>query len=118
MGIHVEFNPDLALRNIAECEAGRREAAECIPATLEVGKQYPFLKRGQRNYWLHGELPLLETQGNEQLSRPKASIIIVEVTHFKRQEEVYTRGIYQVVEVFLDDVIHFESYARVGSRSL
>lgn len=113
MGIQVEFNPDLALRNIAEFKAGRREEAECIPATLEVGRSYPFLKQGQRNYWLHGELPLLETQGNALLSRPRASIVILEATHFLRGEKTYTKGMYRIVEVFSDEEIHFESYARV-----
>lgn len=94
MGIKVEFNPDLALRDISEYKAGRRKIEECIPESLEVGKVYDFLKNGQRNYWLDGEPPLLETKGNEQLSAPTASIIILEVTHFRRDNENYTRGKY------------------------
>ena len=62
MCIQVEFNPDLALRHINEFEAGRRKEAECIPATLQEGEAYLFLKQGQRNYWLEGEIPLLETK--------------------------------------------------------
>ena len=38
MGIKVEFNPDLALRNIAEFKNGNREIDECIPENLEIGK--------------------------------------------------------------------------------
>jgi len=30
MGIKVEFNPDLALRNISEFKNGRRQIEECI----------------------------------------------------------------------------------------
>jgi hypothetical protein len=112
MGIQVEFNPDLALRNIAEFKAGRREESECIPEILETGKQYYFLKKGQRNYWLHGEIPLVETKGDQQLSRPKASIIIKKATHFIKGDEVFTKGIYKVVEVFTDDKIHFEGFDR------
>ena len=116
MGIKVEFNPDLALRNISEFKNGNRKIEECIPDPLEVDKIYSFLKTEQRNYWLHGEIPLLETQGNEVLSRPKASIIILEATHFVKNNISYTKGKYKVVEVFKDDEIYFESYERVGVR--
>ena len=68
MGINIEFNPDLALRNYSEFKKGKRNSEECIPEDLQVGKVYSFLKQGQRNYWLEGEIPLLETKGNQQLS--------------------------------------------------
>lgn len=113
MGIQVEFNPDLALRSFAEYQAGRRELAECLPKNLETGQTYPFLKKDQRNYWLLGELPLLETKGEAQLSKPLASIIILEATHFLRDGAPYTKGQYKVIEVFTDDKIHFNSYAKV-----
>lgn len=38
MGIQVEFNPDLALRNISEFKKGNRKEDECIPEKLETGK--------------------------------------------------------------------------------
>jgi hypothetical protein len=66
---------------------------------MEVGRVYSFLKKGQRNYWLHGEVPLLETTGNQQLSRPLASIIILEATHFIKDGEIYTRGTYRVKRI-------------------
>ncbi len=113
MGIKVEFNPDLALRNIAEFKKGRRKRAECIPANLKTGRIYPFLKKEQRNYWLHGEIPLVETKGNQQLSRPKASIIILEATHFIKNKEIYTKGRYKVVKVFNDNKVHFEGCKRI-----
>ena len=59
MGIQVEFNPDLALRNISEFTSGNRKESECIPENLQTGETYDFLKHGQRNYWLEGEIPLL-----------------------------------------------------------
>lgn len=116
MGIVVEFNPDLALRNYSEFKAGRRKKEECLPAKLEKGKIYPFLKSDQRNYWFDGELPLLETRGNAKLSRPLASIKIIEATHFKKGEKTYTRGLYKITAVFSpdDSTVHFESYARVN----
>ncbi len=115
MGIKVEFNPDLALRAFSEFKNGNRKAEECIPETMDSGKEYPFLKKGQRNYWFDGEIPLIETKGNESLSRPKASIKILESTHFLANGEVWTKGKYKVIEVFKDDKIHFESVFRTGT---
>ena len=114
MGIIVEFNPDLALRNLEEFRQGRRKHAECIPAPLEVGKEYLFLKEGQRNYWLHGEIPLLQTEGEGKLSRPLASIVIIEATHFLKNNYVFTKGRYVVKEVFdpADAIVKFEGFAR------
>jgi hypothetical protein len=113
MGIKVEFNPDLALRNILEYKNGLRGLEECIPENLQAGNIYNFLKLGQRLYWLEGELPLLETSGGENLSRPIASIIILEATHFKNNDLSYTKGKYKVVDVFTDEKVHFESYKKV-----
>jgi len=113
MGIQVEFNPDLALRNISEYKTGRRKLEECVPDILEEGKVYDFLKKEQRNYWLDGEIPLVETTGNQNLSRPKASVVILEATHFKDNGESYTRGKYKVTAVFNDDEIHFENLTRI-----
>lgn len=106
MGISVEFNPDLALRNISEFRAGKRKIEECIPEPLE-GKMYDFLKEGQRCYWLEGELPLLETKGMGSLSKPKASIIILETTHFKESGKTYTRGKYRVVRIISEGEVYF-----------
>ena len=116
MGIKVEFNPDLALRNILEFKNGKRKIEECIPETLEEGEIYNFLKKEQRNYWLHGEVPLIETQGNEILSRPKASIIILEATHFLDNGEIYTKGKYKVIKVIEDGEIYFECFDKIGIR--
>ncbi len=113
MGIQVEFNPDLALRNLDEFRAGRRKLEECIPEPVFEGKEYCFLKKGQRNYWLMGEIPLLETDG-KNLSRPIASVVILEATHFTIKGQVYTKGTYHVKEIFnwTNPTIHFEGYAR------
>lgn len=113
MGIQVEFNPDLALRNISEFKNGSRKEEECIPENLEAGRIYPFLKEGQRNYWFFGEVPLVETKGNQELSRPKASISVLEATHFNENGKVYTKGKYKVIEVFNDDNVHFEGFNRI-----
>lgn len=113
MGIQVEFNPDLALRNIEQFRVGKRREEECIPASLEEGKTYSFLKKDQRNYWLHGEIPLLETQGNEQLSKPLASIVIREATHFMQDGAVYTKGTYTVVKVLKDDEVYFNGFSKI-----
>lgn len=115
MGIVVEFNPDLALRDHSEFEKGNRKEDECVPKKLEKGKTYSFLKKGQRNYWLINEIPLVKTEGNMKLSRPLASIIITEAVHFLAGKEIYTKGRYKVVDVFdtNDKKIHFEAMERV-----
>lgn len=120
MGIAVEFNPDLALRNIAEFKKGKRKKEECIPGNIKVGKVYSFLKKGQRLYWLSedktwskGELPLCETKGEGKFSRPLASVKILEVTHFINKEEIWTKGKYKIIEVFKDDKIHFNGFKKV-----
>jgi hypothetical protein len=113
MGIKVEFNPDLALRSFEEFKNGNRKKEECLPEVLTANQVYDFLKRDQRNYWLMGELPLLETKGNQVLSRPKASIIILEATHFLQDGEVWTKGKYKIVEVFDDNKCHFDGFSKV-----
>ena len=113
MGIQVEFNPDLALRNISEFKNGNRKEEECIPENLEAGRIYSFLKEGQRNYWFFGEVPLVETKGNQELSRPKASILVLEATHFTENGKVYTKGKYKVIEVFNDNDVHFDGFNRI-----
>ena len=114
MGIQVEYNPDLALRNISHVQEGMRKIEECVPENIEVDKEYFFLKKGQRNYWLLGELPLLETDGNANLSRPLASIIILESTHFLIDDDIWTKGKYLVKAVFdlNDSTRHFEGFER------
>ncbi|MBT4936196.1 hypothetical protein HON15_05520 [Candidatus Woesearchaeota archaeon] len=116
MGITIEFNPDLALRDIEHFKKGERAQEECLPENIEEGQTYNFLKKDQRNYWLHGELALLETKGNQQLSRPLASIVIIEATHFMKNGEVWTKGKYIVKEVFdrNDPTIQFEWMERIG----
>jgi hypothetical protein len=115
MGIKVEFNPDLALRNISHYKSGQRRLEECILEDLTVGTVYAFLKEGQRNYWLDGEIPLLQTEGNGVLSRPLASIIILEYSHFRKDGVNYTKGLYQVKAIFdiNDPKIHFNGFNRV-----
>ena len=113
MGIVAEYNPDLALRNISEFHWGKRKETECIPQPLEVGKVYKFLKKGQRIYWFHGEVPLVETQGNQVLSLPKASIVILKATHFLKNKEVWTMGEFKVVEVFNDKKVHFDGFTKI-----
>ncbi len=115
MGIAVEFNPDLALRDFSEFEKGNRKKEECIPQKLEAGKVYDFLKKEQRNYWLFGELPLRETKGNQILGKPIASAIILEATHFLENGQMFTKGKYKIVDVFNpdDNVPKFDGLDRI-----
>ena len=114
MGIAVEFNPDLALRNISEFKDGKRTIEECVPDPLEEGKIYNFLKKEQRLYYLLGEVPLLETKGNGVLSQPIASILILEPTHFNKNGEIFTKGKYKVIKIIPNGEIYFNSYGIVG----
>jgi len=52
MWILVEYNPDLALRDISHFNKWSRKIEECIPEKLEIWKTYNFLKNWQRNYYL------------------------------------------------------------------
>lgn len=115
MGIQIEFNPDLALRSYDEYKKGNRKKEECLPEIIKEDKVYDFLKEGQRNYWLEGEIPLLETKGNQNLSKPLASIIILEATHCRINNKLCTKGKYKVIEVFGagDPKIHFNGFAKV-----
>lgn len=113
MGIQIEFNPDLALRDISEYKVGNRKIEECIPEVLNEGEIYDFLKEGQRCYWLEGELPLLETKGMGNLSKPKASIIILEATHYKENEKNYTKGKYKLIKIIKEGEIYFNGINKI-----
>ncbi len=109
MGIQTEYNPDLALR---AHDTPDREEAECLPFLLTPKEAHKFLKKEQRNYWLEGEIPLVETDGS-RLSRPLASIRIIEATHFLIDNQVWTKGLYEILEVYDDEKIHFEGFQKV-----
>jgi hypothetical protein len=113
MGIKVEHNPDLALRSISEFKSGKRKETECIPDPLEAGKTYAFLKAGQRNYWLMGEIPLIETNDEKNYSKPKASVIIQTASHFVENGKIVTKGEYKVIDIFTDNAIQFNGWERV-----
>ncbi len=112
MGIQVEFNPDLCLRAYG---TEGREKEECLPKKLTPPCIYNFKKEGQRCFYLEGEIPLRETRGNQQLSRPLASITIIEAKHCKLEGKVYTTGTYLVNEVYNPDSpeINFEGYEKI-----
>jgi hypothetical protein len=113
----IEVNPALILRDSDEAQKGSRKSEECIPEVLEVGQIYSFLKKEQRIYWLDGEVPLIMKSQDGMLSRPLASIQIIESTHFVDNGRIYTRGLFKVTEIFQDQDIHFEGLAKVGTNS-
>ncbi len=116
MGIQVEFNPELALFNFSEFRQKQRLLEECIPEKILEGKVYNFLKDGLRNYYLFGEVPLIETNRNHIHSPPMASVIILSVTHFLKNGTPFTKGEYKVVEVFNDNKIHFNGLERADKK--
>lgn len=116
MGIQVEFNPDLALRNYSEYKEGKRKIEECVPENPEKGKIYDFLKEGQRHYCMICQSPLVETKGGGKLSKELAAVRILEVTHFfDENNKVWTKGRYRIEDVFAKDDkrIHFQNCTRV-----
>lgn len=107
MSINMRFAPDLVLRNFYEYVSGEKRVEECVPKDMKEGESYDFLKAGQRAYWLDGEQPLLEKSPNGEISPPMASVIILEVTHFKENGKIWTRGKYFVKKVLERDEIYF-----------
>ena len=79
MGINIEFNPDLALRNIEEFKKGGRKEKECVPEQLEVGKTYPFLKKGAKIVWADIDLKtrVVTAKTIEQCITEKTKAIVV-----------------------------------------
>ncbi|MFA7244115.1 MAG: hypothetical protein WC080_02410 [Patescibacteria group bacterium] len=114
MGIPVEFAPDMALRNISEYKNGNRKKEECIPEKLEIGEIYPFLKSDQKNYWLYGKVPLVETKGKGVLSPPLAGVQILEATHYLDDGNIFTRGKYKVLELLDGQNISYDYFNRIG----
>jgi len=112
MGIAVEFCPDLALRSFGTVG---RKSEECLPKEIVKGKVFNFLKEGQRNYWMLGELPLRETKGNSILSRPLASVKFLEVIHFVDEGKIWTKGRYEIIEVYdiKDKAVHFDGLEKI-----
>lgn len=107
MPINMQFAPDLVLRDISEYKTGKKQKDECVPLKLQEGSSYSFLKTGQRAYWLDGEQPLLLKREDGSLSAPIASLIITEVTHFKIDGNIWTKGIYYVKKVIQQGEVYF-----------
>ncbi|MFA4999473.1 MAG: hypothetical protein WC519_01970 [Parcubacteria group bacterium] len=114
MSIIAEYCPDLCLRNITVFKEGKREENECLPESLEEGKEYFFLKKGQKHYWLMGEIPLRETKGSGILSKPKASVIILNATHFVHEGEIWTRGCYKAIKIIPEGKVYFDGYEKIS----
>ncbi|MDP1883824.1 MAG: hypothetical protein Q8L10_00480 [Candidatus Moranbacteria bacterium] len=117
MGIKVEFNPDLALRDIAEFKKGKRKIEECVPEKLKAGKIHNFLKKEQRVYWFYGAVSLIKTTTKGgSFSQPVADVEFVEVTHFMQDGEVWTKGKYRVLEVFAEEKIKFVKGCQMARK--
>jgi len=114
MGINVEFTPDLCLRSIEESRNGSRGIEECLPENIREGESYPYLKKGQRHFFLQYEMPLRETKGGGVLSRPLAAVMIREATHFMTEGEIWTRGTYAVSKVIEPGEIYFDGLEPIG----
>lgn len=118
MSIHMKFAPDLVLRNFSEQLSGKKRVEECIPQDMKEGEIYDFLKAGQRAYWLDGEQPLLEKSVDGEISPPIASVIILEVTHFKEGGKVWTRGKYLIKKVIESGEIYFNGCEPINKEGI
>jgi hypothetical protein len=49
----------------------------------------------------------------ENLSKPKASIIILEATHFRQDNKNYTKGSYQVIKIISEGEIYFNGINKI-----
>jgi len=76
MGILVEFNPDLALRNISEYKTGKRQLAECIPADIKVWQNLPLFKKKARGIigW-KGNCPYWKQKDRKNFPAPKPALL-------------------------------------------
>ncbi|MFH1358319.1 MAG: hypothetical protein ABIH37_00350 [archaeon] len=112
MSIIAEYCPELCLREFGFLG---RESEECLPENLEINNVYKFLKKGQRHYWLMGEIALRKTKGNQDFSRPVASVIILEAIHYIKDGEVWTKGTYKIIETYNpeDTIVHFETTDKI-----
>ena len=114
MGIEVKFNPELALRPF-NSEGRLRE--ECLSESLVEGKEYLVLKKGQRNFYLLGEVSLRQYNG-KHLSKPIASITILEATHFLQDGETWTKVKYLVNKLLNpDDPPYFDGFEPVSAEA-
>jgi hypothetical protein len=93
MSLAISYCKLLALR--AHNTPGRRPE-ECLPQSMSPEKVYPFDKSEQRVFDIQRTIPLHETKGGEQLSRPIALIEIIEPVHYKKDGDIWTRGKYRV----------------------
>lgn len=116
MSIKLEVSSDLALRNYSKIKEEGRLPEECIPENIKEGEIYGFLKRGQRDFWMDGEVALVETKGGEILSEPKASIIFLEITHFRKGNETWTKGKYKVVKAIKNNEVYFSGCMPVSAE--
>ena len=82
MGIQVEFNPDLALRDISHHREGKRSLEECLPKLLREGATHHFKKKGQRNYYFLEPVPLLKQRKSTTIP-PLAPLLFWKQLTFK-----------------------------------
>jgi hypothetical protein len=116
MGIAVEFSSELTLREFSEFAEGNKQKEECISEPIVEGETYDFLKKDQRIYWLNedsfwnfGEMPLVKTTGEGKSTNPIASIKMLEVTHFIKEKEIWTKGKFKVIKIIKQGEIYFNS---------
>lgn len=91
------YNTDLALIDRNDSSGHRPE--ERMPEELEVGRIYPFIKKGHRTYEPFSEVTLLEMKRSEVLFSLVARVTILSVEYVVEEGQSYTKGEYRVEEL-------------------
>ena len=96
---NIKYNTDLALFSYEMVKNGKAQHEECLPPVLEVGNSYSFIKKGHRTYQVPGEVTLLEMKPHEVLFELRAEVIITSISYNVVNNQSYTVGTYEVLEV-------------------
>lgn len=99
MGVPVEFNAVLALRDAAESINEQRHVDEYLPDHPKVGQEYGFRKCGQRIYQLGVPLSLLTTAGDNKTMQKVGTAVIIEARHIMEEDHVLTIGRYRILKL-------------------
>lgn len=98
MGISVEYNDVLALRESGDTERTERET---IPVNIQEGVVYTYQKDGYRIFPIGKVIPLVVTQGRQQFTRVAALVVIgrVSVDLDPCDSQSVSCGWYRVIKV-------------------
>lgn len=92
-------NQDLGLYSYSEFKSGKRKLQECVPESLELGSEHPFLKAGHWLYEKDSVITLLELAKDDVLFKMRAQVRITDTGFMVEDGQSYTQGLYLVEEL-------------------